>query len=79
MPISLRITPEKEQTISEEALKAGKTKTGYILDAVDEKIGIGQNREQLIRSFAGWLSHEEADKLRQSLDVFETVDDEDWK
>lgn len=31
MPISLRITPEKEQIISEEALKGGKTKTEYLL------------------------------------------------
>ena len=39
MPISLRIPPQKETMIREAAAKAGKTKTAYILEAVDEKLG----------------------------------------
>ena len=79
MPISLRIPSEKEKIITEEASRTGKTKTGYILDAIDEKLGTGQNREQLIRNLAGWLTHNEAEELKRSLDVFEKADEEDWK
>ena len=39
MPISLRIPPKKEELINRAAQKAGKTKTGFILDAVDENCG----------------------------------------
>ena len=41
MPISLRIPPEKEELIRRAAQKAGKTKTGFILEAVDEKAPVG--------------------------------------
>lgn len=78
MPISLRIPSEKETIIENEASKTGKTKTRYILDAVDEKLGIAQDREQLIRKFAGWLAHEEAEELRHSVNIFEKIDEEDW-
>ncbi|MEW6615040.1 MAG: DUF1778 domain-containing protein [Thermodesulfobacteriota bacterium] len=37
MPLSLRIPPKKEEMITKAAIKAGKTKSAYILDAVDEK------------------------------------------
>ena len=67
MPLSLRIPPEKEGMIKKAALKSGKTKSAYILEAVEEKLGIGKNREQTIREFAGWLSHEEAAELRSRL------------
>ncbi len=40
MPLSLRIPPEKESMIAEAARKAGKTKTAFILEAVDEKLGL---------------------------------------
>ncbi len=79
MPISLRINPEKEKIIQKKASREGKTKTRYILDAIDEKLGIVQDREQLIRKSAGWLSHGDAEELRQSLHVFERVDEEEWK
>jgi uncharacterized protein (DUF1778 family) len=73
MPLSLRIPPEKEKMIEKAALKAGKTKSAYILEALDEKLGIMKNREKLIREFAGWLSHDEAEELRKSLEVFNKV------
>ena len=78
MPISLRIPPEKEKKIREAAAKAGKTKTKYILEAVDEKLGLIKNREQTIRGMAGWLSHNEAEELRSSLEIFNKVDEDDW-
>ena len=78
MPISLRITPEKEKLIREAAAKSGSTKTAYILEAVDEKLGLIKKREQIIREMAGWLSHNEADELRSSLEIFGKVDEDDW-
>jgi len=47
MPISLRIPAKKEEIIRRAAKKAGKTKTGFILEAVDEKLGLTESREQL--------------------------------
>lgn len=79
MPLSLRIPPEKEKMIEKAALKAGKTKSAYILDAVDEKLGITKDREKMIRELAGWLSHDEAKELRKSLEVFNQVNEGDWE
>lgn len=62
MPISLRIPSEKEALIKKAAVKAGKTKTGYSVEAVDEKLGFIKSREQVIRELSGWLSHEEVDR-----------------
>ena len=78
MPLSLRIPPEKEELIKRAAAKAGKTKTAFVLEAVDEKLGIIKDREKLIRDLAGWISHDEANELRKSLEVFNKVDEEDW-
>ena len=79
MPISLRIPPKKEELISQAAKKAGKTKTSFILDAVDEKLKLVENREQIIRKTAGWLSHKEATQLDNNLKVFEKIDEADWQ
>ena len=78
MPLSLRIPPEKEKMITMASKKAGKTKTAYIMEAIDEKLGISKNREHIIRELAGWLSHEEADELRKSLETFNQTDEGDW-
>ncbi len=78
MPISLRIPPEKEKVIRKIAKKTGKTKTAYILEAVDDKLGLIKNRDQTIRELAGWLSHDEAEELRSSLEIFNKVDEDDW-
>jgi uncharacterized protein (DUF1778 family) len=79
MPISLRIPQDKEVLIQEGAAKAGKTKTAFILDAVDEKLHLAQDREQTIRQCAGWLTTEEATELRKDLDAFDVVDEADWR
>jgi len=78
MPISLRISAEKEKIIQKFAEKAGITKTAVILNAVDEKLGLKKTREQSIRELAGWLSHEEADELREALSVFGQIHEGDW-
>ena len=78
MPLSLRIPPEKEKMIEKASKKEGKSKSAYILEAVDEKLGILKNREQIIRDSAGWLSHEEAEELRRNVDVFNQINEEDW-
>jgi uncharacterized protein (DUF1778 family) len=78
MPLSLRIPPKKEEMITKAAIKAGKTKSAYILDAVDEKLGLVNDREKTIRELAGWLSHDEAEELRKTTDTFNQINDEDW-
>ena len=79
MPISLRIPSEKEEMIRQMAAKEGKSKTAFILEAIDEKLGVVKNREQTIRELAGWMSHEEAEELRASLDVFSEINEGDWE
>jgi uncharacterized protein (DUF1778 family) len=78
MPISLRIPPKKENLINQAAKKAGKTKTSFILDAVDEKLQLTENREQTIRKAAGWLSAKEASQLADALKIFENIEEGDW-
>ena len=78
MPLSLRIPPKKEELIKKTALKTGKTKSAFILEAVDEKLGLVKNREKTIRELAGWLSHSEAEELRKGTAVFNWVNEEDW-
>lgn len=78
MPISLRIPPKQEDAIRKAAKKAGKTKTAFILEAVNEKIGLAENREHLVRKTAGWLSPEEASDLKAAVKAFEEIREEDW-
>jgi hypothetical protein len=79
MPVSLRIPSEKEAMIRKAAGKAGKTKTAFILEAIDERLGLVKNREKLVRELAGWMTHEEADELRASLRVFREIHEGDWE
>jgi len=79
MPISLRIPPKKEALINRAARKAGKTKTAFILDALDEKLQLVEKREQTIRNTAGWLSPKEASQLKRHLKIFERIDEADWQ
>ncbi len=53
MPLSLRIPPQKEEMIKMAAKKAGKTKSAFIVEAIDEKLGLVKNRENTIRQLAG--------------------------
>ena len=78
MPVSLRIPSGKGEMLRKAAAKSRKTKTAYILEAVDEKLGLVKNREQLAREVSGWLSHEEAQELRKAVEIFNKVDEEDW-
>jgi uncharacterized protein (DUF1778 family) len=73
MSPSLRIPPEKEKLIEMAARKEGKTRSAFILEAIDEKLGMTSSREQLIRDLAGWLSHEDAEDLRKSVAVFDRI------
>ncbi len=78
MPLSLRIPPEKEKMIRKAAARAGKTKSAFILEALDEKLGLAEDRAQTVRKLAGWLSKEEAKELTESADIFNQVHKEDW-
>ncbi|MBP1731216.1 MAG: uncharacterized protein H6Q55_1645 [Deltaproteobacteria bacterium] len=79
MPISLRMPPKQEETLKRAAKKAGKSKTAFIREAINEKLGLVENREQLIRKTAGWLSPEEASELKAALEVFEEIHEADWQ
>ncbi len=78
MPLSLRIPPKKETMIKEAAMRAGKTKSAYILEAVDEKLGMVKDREKMIRKLAGWLSHDAAEELRKATEIFNQINEGDW-
>jgi hypothetical protein len=79
MPLSLRIPPEKDEMIKKAAAKRGKAKSAYILEAVEEKLGLIKGSDQLIRELAGWLSNDEAEELRKSIGIFNKVNQGDWK
>ena len=77
MPISLRIPPKKEEMIRRVAAKAGKTLTARILGALDERLRLVKRREELVRRMARWMSHEEAEELREAVSVFNCVGERD--
>ncbi len=79
MPLSLRISPEKDEMIRKAAAKKRKSKSSYILEAVEEKLGLIRDREKIVRELAGWMSHEEAEELRESIKIFDQVNERDWK
>ena len=78
MPLSLRIPVEKEELLRKAAAKAGKTKSAFIIEALDEKLGLLENREKMVRENAGWMSHEEAQELRNSVNEFNKIEEGDW-
>ena len=79
MPLSLRISPEKDEMIRKAAAQKRKSKSSYILEAVEEKLGLIRDREKIVRELAGWMSHEEAEELRESIKIFDQVNEGDWK
>ena len=78
MPLSLRIPPEKEKKIRKAAARSGKTKTSYVLEAIDEKLGLQKPRAVMIRETAGWMSHEEAEEIRKAISIFHEIHEGDW-
>ena len=78
MPLSLRIPLDKEEIIRKAAAKKGKSKTSFILEAVDEKLGLHKSREQVVRELAGWMTHKEAEELRRATQVFSRINKGDW-
>jgi uncharacterized protein (DUF1778 family) len=79
MPMSLRLPTKTLSMIEKAAIKEKKTKTAFVIEAIDEKLGLVKNRESALRDFAGWLSSKEAEKLRNATSVFETIQEGDWK
>lgn len=78
MPLSLRIPHDKEALLKKTAEKEGKTKTAFILEAVDEKLGLTVDREKTIRELSGWMTHNEAEELRKTVEVFNKIYKGDW-
>ena len=78
MPISLRIPPDKEELIRQAAQSSGKSKSAFILECVYEKLGLTDRRSQIVRQLAGWMSHSEAEELRQATEVFNEIHEGDW-
>ena len=79
MPMSLRLPKKLISTIEKAAMKENKTKTAFVIEAIDEKLGLVKNRESALRDFAGWLSTKEAEELRFVTSVFETINEGDWE
>lgn len=78
MPMSLRLPLQKENMIKKAAAKERKTKTAFVMEAIDEKLGLSVNMAKALRDFAGWLSAGEAEELRRATKVFDKIDDGDW-
>jgi predicted DNA-binding protein len=70
---------EKQKRIKKVAARSGKTKTAFILEAVDEKLGLRKSREQLVRELAGWMSPEEAEDLRKAVAPSRQIHPGDWE
>lgn len=64
--------------IRKSATKARGKKTSFILEAVDDKLGLHKSREQVVRVTSGWLTHEEAENQRQVVKIFDQVKKKDW-
>jgi hypothetical protein len=60
----------RDKLIETAAQTAGKTKADFILDAIDEKLERIRTLEQTMRDLAGWLSHEEAEEVPNSVSEF---------
>jgi uncharacterized protein (DUF1778 family) len=78
VPTSIRIPKKQEALIEKAAARSGVSKTAFILAAVNEKLGVLKDRSQLIRELAGWLSHEDATELRESVASFGEIHPGDW-
>jgi predicted DNA-binding protein len=79
MPLSLRIPPELEARLKNYAEKQKKTKSAIVLEALQEKVGTKKERSQKIREIAGWMSHEETERLRSSMEAFNRINEGDWE
>ncbi len=73
MAISIRIPPELLTLITKATGQAGKTKTAFIIKAINKKLDRMENRERDIRNLAGWLSRAEASELEAAVEVFELM------
>ena len=78
MPFRLRIPPEKEEILRKAVSSAGKSKTAFILEALDEKLGFSTNWKSRVQQTSGWMNHEEGNELRKTLQKFDEIHDGDW-
>ena len=79
MQISVRVPSKTGERLKSLSEKTGKTRTALILEALAEKYEPKKDRSQLIRDLAGWMSSTECASLRKSVEIFNAVDDEDWR
>ena len=79
MQVSLRVPPKTGERLKILAHQTGKTKTALILEALSEKYEPKKDRSQRVRELAGWMSKAECSELRNAVDHFNTIDDEDWQ
>ncbi len=79
MPVRLRMPAEKEKRTKKVTARSGRTKTAFILEAVDEKLGLRKSREEVVRELSCWLGHEEAKALREAVAPSRRVRPGDWK
>lgn len=79
MQISLRVPPKTGDRLNSLAKKTGKTKSALIIEALDKKYRPEKDRAQLIRELSGWMPKTECNELREAVNEFNIVDDEDWQ
>jgi predicted transcriptional regulator len=79
MQISLRVPPKTGERLKSLAHKTGKTKTALILEALTEKYIPKKQRSQIVRDLAGWMPKTECEELRDSIELLNKNDDEDWQ
>ena len=79
MQVSVRVPPKTGERLKSLSQKTGKTKTALILEALAEKYEPKKDRPQLVRDLAGWMSAKECQSLRNLVESFNAVDDEDWR
>ncbi|MBP7866796.1 MAG: TraY domain-containing protein [Acidobacteria bacterium] len=77
MTVSLRMSAETKEKLKQAAEASGRTQSRYILDLVEDSLGLSE-RERKVRALAGWMSDVEAAELSENLAVFETVHPGDW-
>ena len=62
----------------EDEMQGKRLQRPTFFETVDEKLNLVKHREQVVRKLSGWLSHKEAQELREAVECFNRLDEEDW-
>ncbi len=79
MPPDRKKPIEKDRSIRIAAQKAGKSKSAFVAEAMDDKPSVEKSKERKIRDLADWATSEEIEDLREALEIFDKIDEGDWE